>query len=398
MNIAIFSDCYLPIKNGVVTSIVQLKAGLVARGHRVIVFTAEARSYRETDPDVIRFRSVPIGLGTELAFARVDQARVNRIIRSENIQLIHSHTEFNLCLSAIRAARKFNLPRVQTNHTLWEEYTHYILNGRLVTAPLVRFFARRLFRGCAGLVAPSIKSAHYYGSLLPGIPLRVIPNGMERDRFGNREYSGPVRAEIRLGLGIDPGDRVMLFVGRIGREKRVLELLQALVPVLRSRTGIRMIFAGDGPELNQLRSRVTALNLAKQVISTGYVDWDSIGAIYAIADLFVTASLSEVHPMTVLEALMCSLPVIARKDDSYLDSVQPGFNGYLLDSDAGFGEKVLELLDDPETLQRLGEASRRIADQFTGRRHALAMEEFYRDVLDRFETATAPNAPARGAK
>ena len=78
----------------------------------MIIFTVEAKGYVETDPDVIRFRSLPIGLGTELAFGLVNQARVNQIIQSENIQLVHSHTEFNLCVSAMLVARKFNLPEV----------------------------------------------------------------------------------------------------------------------------------------------------------------------------------------------------------------------------------------------------------------------------------------------
>lgn len=385
MNIAIFSDCYIPIKNGVVTSIAQLKSGLEALGHRVIIFTVEAEGYTETDPDIIRFRSVPIGLGTELSFALVNQARVNRIIHSENIQLIHSHTEFNLCISAILAARKFKLPRVQTTHTLWEQYTHYILNGWLVNAALVRFLVHLLFGGCRGLVAPSVKAANYYGKLLPRIPLRVIANGLDPDRFKRRDYSEPERLELRLSLGIDPADKVILFVGRIGREKRVLELFQALFPVLRSQPENRLIFVGDGPELHELRTRCKNLGLKKQVICTGYVEWTSICGIYSIADLFVTASLSEVHPMTLLEAMLCSLPIIARKDESVLDSVQPGINGYLLDSDPELGEKVAELLGDEPKLKSFGQASRLIADHFTGQRHARCMEEFYREILYRFK-------------
>ncbi|MGR9108248.1 MAG: glycosyltransferase [Gammaproteobacteria bacterium] len=392
MNVAIFTDCYFPVKNGVVTSIAQLKSGLEARGHRVIVFTVAAEDYRESDPDVIRFPSFPIGLGTELRFGLVDQRRVNRIIASEQIQLIHSHTEFNLCLSAIRAARRFRLPRVQTTHTLWEEYTHYLLNGRLINGALVRFFARRLFGGFQGLVAPSIKAANYYGRLLPGIPLRVIPNGMDPERFKRRDYTDGERQKIRSEFGIDSAHQVILFVGRIGREKRVLELFQALSPVLRSRPRSRLVFVGDGPEFNALRARCRELKLEKQVICTGYVEWDWIGGLYSIADLFVTASLSEVHPMTVLEAMMWSLPVVARKDDCFLDSVNHGINGYLLDSDAGFAQQVAELLDDEDKRRRFGQESLKIAQSFTGQRHTERMEEFYRDVVKAFENESAAGA------
>jgi 1,2-diacylglycerol 3-alpha-glucosyltransferase len=393
LNIAIFTDCYFPVKNGVVTSIAQLKAGLEARGHRVILFTVAASGYRETDPHIIRFCSVPIGLGTELSFGLVNQARVNRIIRSENIQLIHSHTEFNLCISAILAARKFNLPRVQTTHTLWEEYTHYVLNGRLINATLVRFFARLLFGGCRGLVAPSAKAADYYGNLLPEIPLRVIPNGMDQDRFLKRNYSAAERFEIRRGLGIGPADRVILFVGRIGREKRVLELFEALSPVLRINADSRLVFVGDGPQLNELKARSRDQKLEKQVICTGFVEWGAIGGIYSVADLFVTASLSEVDPMTVLEAMMCSLPVIARNDASYTESVRHGVNGYLTDSDAELGERVAQLLGDEPKLRDFGQASRRVAGGFTGRRHAECMEAFYQDIFLRSQN----EAPAEKA-
>lgn len=393
LNIAIFTDCYFPIKNGVVTSIAQLKSGLEARGHRVIIFTVEAKGYVETDSGVTRFRSLPIGLGTELAFGLVNQARVHRIIQSENIQLVHSHTEFTLCVSAALAARKFKLPRVQTTHTMWEEYRHYILNGWLLTGPLVRFLLRTQFRGCSGLVAPSNKAANYYGKLLPDIPLDVIPNGMDAEKFTNRNYTGQDLIQIRQDLGINPKDKVILFVGRIGREKRVIQLFESIVPVLQAMPETRLVFVGDGPELNELRIRCSCLKRAYQVVCTGYVNWESIRGIYSMADLFVTASMSEVHSMTMIEAMMCSLPVIARKDDSYLDSVQQSVNGYLVDSDAELGEKVGELILREDKLIEFGQASQRIAEGYTGQRHADRMADFYHYILARFGTETSSKEP-----
>lgn len=382
LNIGIFTDCYVPVKNGVVTSISQLKAGLEARGHRVVIFTVNEGNYLETDTDVIRFRSIPIGLGTELSCGLVNQARVNRVIRDAKIELLHSHTEFNLCISAIIAARKFALPRVQTGHTMWEEYNHYILNGWLFNRPLVRFLLRSLFGGCVALVAPSAKSAKYFSRLLPRMPIEIIPNGVNSESFMKRTYSVPELADIRDGLGIPPRDKVILFVGRIGREKRVVTLLESIAPLLRQRRDIRLVFVGDGPELKELRERGQLLSVENQVICTGYVDWESISGIYRVSDLFVTASMSEVHSMTMIEAMMCSLPVIARKDDSFLGSVQDGVNGYLVESDEGLCEKATELLADEEKLKQFRQASWRIAGEFTGQRHADRMAEFYQRILN----------------
>ncbi|MGH8552040.1 MAG: glycosyltransferase, partial [Methylococcales bacterium] len=215
------------------------------------------------------------------------------------------------------------------------------------------------------------------------------------DWFSDREISEIQRVELRRNLGVDPDDRVILFVGRIGREKRVLELFQALYPLLQSQPRTRLLLVGDGPELNELKTRCRNSHVEKQVICTGYVERDSIAGIYQLADLFVTASLSEVHPMTMLEAMFCSLPVIARKDESYLDSVQAGRNGYLLDSDVELGEKVQELLADPDKRRSFGRESRRIADRFTGLGHARRMEEFYEEILCRFEHQVSARKMAR---
>ena len=91
----------------------------------------------------------------------------------------------------------------------------------------------------------------------------------------------------------------------------------------------------------------------------------------------------------MIEAMMCSLPVIARKDDSYLDSVQQGVNGYLVDSDAEIGEKVADLIHREDKLMEFGQSSRRIADGYTGQRHADRMADFYQQILTRFETETS---------
>ena len=84
MNIAIFTDCYLPIKNGVVTSVLQLKEGLEKKGHNVLIITIEVPNYDETDKNIYRLPSIYSGLG-EQRFGIINQGAVNRFMKKKKI-------------------------------------------------------------------------------------------------------------------------------------------------------------------------------------------------------------------------------------------------------------------------------------------------------------------------
>ncbi len=381
MNIAIFTDCYVPVKNGVVTSISQLRAGLEAKGHRVIIFTVEARQHIESDPEIIRFPSFPIGLGTELAFGWVKQSDVNRIIQLNNIELIHTHTEFSLAVSSIFAARRFCIPRVQTVHTMWEDYRHYIMHGLLFRPILIRTLFKWLLKGCSAIVAPSQKARNYYQSIVPDTAIDVIPNGLDSSVFKHTTLSMAEIEQVRLQWKLGSSDKVVLFVGRIGKEKRVSELFDALLPVLRADPLNKMVFVGDGPLFKKLKARAVNLGLAEQFIFTGFVDWNSMHELYSQADLFVTASTSEVHSMTLIEAMMCSLPVVARRDDSFLDSIVHEKNGYLADTDSELTEYVRQLLSDQLKRESFARESLKSSQNFTAKAHSDQMEKLYNRVL-----------------
>ena len=101
-----------------------------------------------------------------------------------------------------------------------------------------------------------------------------------------------------------------------------------------------------------------------------------------MSNIFVTASLSEVHPMTLIEACMCGMPIIARKDESHLDLVQNGINGYLVESDDEITAKLNELLHDEEKLKEYSKASLYISESYTAENHVNKVENFYKKILE----------------
>jgi 1,2-diacylglycerol 3-alpha-glucosyltransferase len=382
MNVAIFTDCYLPTKNGVVTSIIQLKEGLEHRGHKMIVFTVATPGYDERDSTVYRFPSIPFNSEIELRLGIVNPGVVHRIVREEGIQIIHTHTEFSLGWAAKYAARRMRLPLVHTAHTMYEEYRHYVPVGQLLPARVIQGWVRLFLRGYDALICPSAKAQRYYRSFLPHIGTVVIGNGVCRDRFQPDPLTGEEKRQTREILGIQPADKVIIYVGRMAKEKRAWELLGALIPLLQQHPQYKVLFVGRGPSYKQMIAAVKENAVSEQTIFTGYVDWQHMHKLYSVADVFVTASLSETHPMTLIEAAMCGLPIVARRDDAYADLVEDGYNGYLVDSDRQIAERVSQILDDESRRLELSQHGPIVAGRFSAEAHVAKIESLYTTVLD----------------
>ena len=384
MNIAIFTDAYIPIKNGVTTSVVQIKEGLEKKGHNVIVITVDVPDYEEKDPNVYRLPSInaSFGSGTDARLGFLfNYLPIIRFLKKKKIDIIHTHTEFSIALYGKKAAKKLRLPWVQSTHTMWEEYRHYILNGKIFTRGMVRKMMSTHMKNAYCLVCPSIKAEKYYKSLLPNISTVVINNGIDVDKFKSSVITESEIVALRKTFGFKKNEKILLFVGRIGNEKRVLELFNIVVPILKENSQIKMIFTGAGPLTEHIANSAARLGLDKQVVFTGFVNWDLVYRLYSISDLFVTASLSEVQPMTLIEASMCGLPMIVRRDDSYLDLVHDGKNGYIVDSDEEMTAKIRTLISDDEKLKRFSEYSFENSAKFTAENHVARMEKFYMEVL-----------------
>ncbi len=414
MNIGLFTDCYLPTKNGVSTAITQVQDELEHRGHKVVVLTVE---YPTNDPARCRNRgfsqfltssirlanlagggpiasssdlgdrlyrvpSLPFRSDIELRVGLARQIVVNRIVAREKLDLIHTHTEFALGWAGKRAARDAGLPLIHTLHTFYPEYRHYLPLGRLLPDRAINGFLARFLDGYDALLCPSEKIKTYVASFRPGIRTAVIGNGSSGARFDLGQVTEADRDRVRAGLGISPADRVILYVGRLAPEKRVLPLLAALQPLLQADAGCRAVFVGAGPAQDRLAAAARAAGLAQQVVLAGPVAWERMAEIYAVAHVFVNASLSEVHPMTLLEALLCGLPIVARRDVSLRDLVLDGVNGFLVDSDSEMAGNLAALLKNDITRRTFAANARLLATQFTVGAHVDRLETLYRQLVE----------------
>lgn len=346
MRIGFFTDTYTPQINGVVTSICLFKEELERRGHKVHIF-APGPDRDDDGDDVSRFRSVPFVFQPEMRLASPISIEALRVLDDLDLDVIHSHDPFSIGLFGLSVARRHRIPYVHTYHTLYPEYVHYVWETRLT-----KKFAERLSRDfcqrCTSIVAPSTKVERYLREWGVTVPVDVIATGIDVAKYSTPD---PARVEaLRASADLRPDERVLLFMGRLGREKSVELLLRALwhsrVP------NVRLLIGGDGPHRAELEAMVDELNLRKRVTFLGYLKGADAVAAYHLAHAFAFASTTETQGLVIGEAMAAGLPVIAVEDHAVEDFVITGRTGLITPA---FPEALAHAFDD-----LLGDESRRL--------------------------------------
>lgn len=136
----------------------------------------------------------------------------------------------------------------------------------------------------------------------------VIPTGVDRDAFA------PIpKSAARAALGLDPGRRMIVFVGNLLRAKGVYELLAAFDRLAREHPELDLAIVGDGPERSALTERTRQAGLTQRVLLPGRVAHSSVANWINASDLLCLPSHREGLPNVLLEAMACGVPVVATR-------------------------------------------------------------------------------------
>ncbi len=381
MKILITTDWYEPVINGVVTSVVNLSKELKKRGHEVKILTLSRNHHTYIDGDVIYVAS--IGAGKIYPEARlkmpVIKAVIDRLIEW-NPDIIHSQCEFSTFFMAKKIADETQTPIVHTYHTVYEDYTHYFSPnaawGRKVVQKLTRLLSARV----DAMIAPSSKIEDVLDRYDVECPVCVIPSGIDPDKFGKYIGTGS-RHEIRQQYGIDDDQTVLLYVGRLAKEKNVEEILRCQKRVCRF--GTVLMIVGDGPYRADIEQQVNELGIADSVIFTGMIAPDKVAEYYQAGDFFVSASTSETQGLTYVEALAAGIPLLCKEDPCLLNVVDPGRNGWEFTDEEGFENALVKWFDMNERDRAcLRTFAMRSTEKFSTRTFADRVEDLYMSVCE----------------
>ena len=402
MRIGIFTDTYPPYINGVSTSVSMLENALRKKGHQVYIVTVNTENMRykyENDEHIIRIPGVPIGIYDYRLTGVYPLKAINKI-RKWNLDVIHSHTEFGVGTFARIIAKQYNIPLVHTYHTMYEDYVHYITKGyfnntsKKIVEYLTNFYCNQT---ATELIVPTKKTYDLFKEKYKYTRnVHIIPTGIEVEKFYKENTDPEKLEEIRKKHGLNKGDFVILYVGRLGQEKSVDVLIESHQELAREYKA-KLLIVGDGPDMDTYKNLVHKLKIDDNVIFTGKVPWTEVTLYYQIADIFATASKSETQGLTVIEAMAASLPVVAVDDESFRNVIVDGLNGHLFDTKKEYKKYVKSFIDEPSKLQQFSKQARINADTYSSKYFAERVLDVYRLAING-ETSEEKNSVKNGFK
>lgn len=331
LNIGLFTETYYPEINGVATSVYMLKRELEEIGHTVYVFTTTTPGAPEYEHNVFRVPSLPCILITERRIGLFYQQKLASLIKKLNLDIIHTHTEFSLGIFGRIMAKELKIPMIHTYHTIYEDYTHYVTHFKPLdkrAKAFVRVFTKICCNTVEQVIVPTDKVKELLLQYSVSKDISVIPTGVDLKKFNPELYTPEEVLQARYECGIGKEDKVLLYIGRISKEKNIAEIIEAMPDYMHTRPEIRFLIIGGGPEMERLKNRTVEMGLADRILFAGPKPWDKIGLYYQIGDVFVSASRSETQGLTYIEAMAAGLPVVARQDKCLDDILINGHNGY----------------------------------------------------------------------
>lgn len=299
----------------------------------------------------IRGHKITYGIIPPFSLSAVSALR--REIRIFRPDVINVHYVMPTGLAGLYAQKISKIPVVMT------------YNGRDVPGPgvppLWKYWHRFVGSNCSSMtfVSKYCRQAIYGSGIDPG---HVIYNGVEDPAA----VSSIQKRDLKARLKLNDDDRVLFCLQRLDPLKRTEVIVQSMPKILQHYPDCRLIVGGKGSELSRLRTVATELNIAERVLFTGFIPQDELPVYFSLADLFLFHSTYETFGLVLAEAMNYGKAIVSVESTAIREIIENGKNGILVPplNAAAFGQAVVDLLDNGEKRQMLGNCGKRKARQF----------------------------------
>lgn len=320
MNILVYStDDFLPPAGGAETALWEVARRLPHHRFTLLCARLDRRRPRHQTVGNITIHRTGIGIpkpdGILLGLLGARYAR--RLHAREPFDLVWSVMASYGAFAATRFARRAHVPHLLTLQEGKE------LNGIVRLTPPFR----GIFRHAGGLHAISRYLLNWGVRMgfRPGLPAKVIPNGVDIGQFARRIPAADIAAN-RASLGISPGSYVIVTTSRLVPKNGIGHLIAAL-SLLPER--FKLVIHGYGPLEKSLKRQAALLSATGRIRFAGHLERSGLPLALQSADLFVRPSLSEGLGTSFLEAMASRIPVVGTPVGGIVDFIRDGETGFL---------------------------------------------------------------------
>ncbi len=385
MKICVISDQAFPAWGGEGVAIQRFCLKLQQRGHQVVFLTSRVpHPPKVKEIKVFRFLSFPIPQKRGY-FAFPNLATLIFILKKEKVEIVHINLPTFLGWQSIKAARRLKIPVVLGFHVqlgnvfpsssafllplrwlIEKWFSYYYCRGNVVVTP--SFFARDILRR--------------YSSR----PVEVVSNGVDMDIFNYVKIGKKESEKFRekYNLGKDP---ILLYVGRLSREKNVEYLLFIMSILNQDSFPVKLLIVGWGSLKDKLVKQSFKMGLDKSVIFTNYLEGEELVCVYGTAEIFILPSFYELQSIVLLEAMAMKNAILVSdsKDSAARELVRKGINGYTFSlTDPQDAVRKIKRIISSENLKRsMQEQSYKVACSHNIDKSISKIEALYKDLVRR---------------
>lgn len=380
LRIGLFTDTYAPQVNGVSVSLQMISEGLKKRGHQVTIFAPRFPGYKDDQPSVVRLPSLKYLNNPPIYVAVLGTPRSTWSLTRRHFDVLHAHSPLSVGLLAYFTASTKNLPLIYTYHTSITDYTHYVkfIGGTSLVKYAAGWFSATSTNLGDQIVVPSPKFHRLLLEQKVTKPIHVIPNGIDLSMFKAAQNPG----SLRNRLGVGPDAPILLTVGRMDPEKRLDFIVDAFIQISERHPNAQLVFAGDGSARKGLEEKVAKTRAKDSIHFLGMINRADLPDMFHDATMFLSASTTEVHPISVIEAIASGLPMVAVEDQAFEGMIENDQNGYMVKLDMTvFADTISNLLADGERLERFGKHSVMLSKKYSIEEQVRSLEKLYVEAI-----------------
>lgn len=404
MKIAIFTDSYGPKIDGVVTLTKIMKRSFESLGHEVVIVAPKPIGHKpEHSPEVFYLAAVG-GIFFEGQYTTspiFSQSTINRL-SSINPDIIFFLAPGQIGLLGAKVAKQLDVPLVAIHTTDFYEYISVykravpailavaimasaafdINSSKLIksiqitnrpeyeklTQNLVKQITSLIYSNCDLVLAPSLKTKNQLASWGIKTKIEAIPCGVD-------PLPSYDQADIwRQKLNLNPSDKIILYIGRLAKEKNLDLLIEAFKKLATNQPSAKLMFVGEFNYQRKLRELAKKSGFNDRIIFTGRVPRAKLGGLYSLASAFVFPSLTDTQGLVLNEAALAGAPLVMI-DRQLTDLLVEGETGFYADNTAkDLAAKITQVINlPPKQWQAMSNAIKQRAGKYSEQNQAKKM-------------------------